>query len=477
MKFKSIIIKDDPVLGDVSLDFELDSNEIADNIVFIGENGTGKTHLLELISSFFEKNNSYINNTVREYVVILTDNEMKSVQKSLSGVVTFLKPNRCFRILHNFAEPAASGRRVRVWYMSNEGPSAIVTHEIGNSISFLSNEVVKSIFRIVYSTIDVNYIPNKIANITSSDIDVDKASTIKSSRNLATEIKQLFVDIQSSDANDLFQWCKIHPGEAPTAAVQAKRMNRFISAYSRIFGSLNYDRTQTQDGGQEVFFQKGNNSVRLDDLSSGEKQIVFRGGFLLANQQSTIGAPILIDEPEISLHPLWQKKAFDFYRKLSVASNGRQTSQVFFATHSEYVLESAFNDSDDTIIILCKEGQFSKFTKNKGASIFPTPTAAELRYKAFGIISVDLHIQLYAYIQKISKTTKIKGCDEFIMSSHSYNPKYHEKISKFKQHEYHTISTFIRNAIDHPGEGKDYTEDELRKSVDLMVSIIKESAT
>ena len=30
MKFKSIIIKDDPVLGDVSLDFELDSNEIAD---------------------------------------------------------------------------------------------------------------------------------------------------------------------------------------------------------------------------------------------------------------------------------------------------------------------------------------------------------------------------------------------------------------------------------------------------------------
>jgi len=87
-------------------------------------------------------------------------------------------------------------------------------------------------------------------------------------------------------------------------------------------------------------------------LSSGEKQIVFRGAFLLRNQQTSQGCCILIDEPEISLHPIWQGKIFNYYRKLFVSENGSQTSQLFIATHSQYVLRSALENSANTLILL-----------------------------------------------------------------------------------------------------------------------------
>jgi predicted ATP-dependent endonuclease of OLD family len=56
---------------------------------------------------------------------------------------------------------------------------------------------------------------------------------------------------------------------------------------------------------------------------------VFRGAFLLRNQQSIKGNTILIDEPEISLHPKWQAKIFEYYRKLFTDEKNKQNSQLF----------------------------------------------------------------------------------------------------------------------------------------------------
>ena len=68
-------------------------------------------------------------------------------------------------------------------------------------------------------------------------------------------------------------------------------------------------------GRKKFILKKRGRDVDIASLSSGEKQIVFRGAFLLRNQQSAKGSVILIDEPEISLHPIWQEKIYDYYRK------------------------------------------------------------------------------------------------------------------------------------------------------------------
>lgn len=79
--------------------------------------------------------------------------------------------------------------------------------------------------------------------------------------------------------------------------------------------------------------------ISLEDLSSGEKQLLrIFIDVLLAN-----GQPIIIDEPELSLHIDWQRRLLGILRRLAPAS------QIIVATHSPEILAEL---SDDKIIQL-----------------------------------------------------------------------------------------------------------------------------
>ena len=95
--------------------------------------------------------------------------------------------------------------------------------------------------------------------------------------------------------------------------------------------------------------------VKNSGFSTGEKQIVFRGSFLLKDKLSSKGALILIDEPEISLHPSWQLKILNFFKKLFIDEDGKQTSQLIIATHSPFIIHNK-NRFDDKVLILQKDG-------------------------------------------------------------------------------------------------------------------------
>ena len=66
---------------------------------------------------------------------------------------------------------------------------------------------------------------------------------------------------------------------------------------------------------------------------------------------------IIIDEPELSLHPKWQEKILSFYRNLFTNEDGKQIAQLMIATHSQYIIQSAMNkvNRDDVKIILLKK--------------------------------------------------------------------------------------------------------------------------
>jgi energy-coupling factor transporter ATP-binding protein EcfA2 len=92
--------------------------------------------------------------------------------------------------------------------------------------------------------------------------------------------------------------------------------------------------------------------MSIERLSSGEKQIVFRGGFLLKDKGVHNGSIVLIDEPEISLHPKWQLDILDFYKNV-INSEVNAKSQLFVATHSPFVIHNP-NRRNDKVIILSK---------------------------------------------------------------------------------------------------------------------------
>lgn len=102
------------------------------------------------------------------------------------------------------------------------------------------------------------------------------------------------------------------------------RMKRFINAFHSMFETKRFKAVENINGQITVIFEEYGKEMSIDKLSSGEKQIVFRGGFLLKDKKSLEGAYILIDEPEISLHPKWQLKILPFIKKLFTNDRGRQ---------------------------------------------------------------------------------------------------------------------------------------------------------
>src|SRR5699024_6385288 len=130
----------------------------------------------------------------------------------------------------------------------------------------------------------------------------------------------LLIDIQALDDADVAFAVREHPELAGKDLGVEERMPRFTSAFDRMFDGLTYSRISNQGGNKSILFRKNGIEIPIDALSSGEKQIVYRGCFLLKDVNAINGAFVFIDEPEISLHPTWQTKIMDYYK--SIFTNG-----------------------------------------------------------------------------------------------------------------------------------------------------------
>ena len=183
------------------------------------------------------------------------------------------------------------------------------------------------------------------------------------------------------------------------------------------------------------------------------------------------GGVILVDEPELSMHPKWQAKIFDFYRGLFTA-NDSQSAQMFFATHSENVIRSAARDNEVLIIILSENnGGISANKINEIA--LPSITAAEINYLAFGVRSIDYHIALYGDLQTQTGNEKIEDADSYIATQPEYDASVHGRADSYRRNHYQTLPTYIRNAIDHPDSRRRYTDDQMEVSIELLRDICR----
>lgn len=477
MKIKQIKLENNIYFGNITFDFTNENGEIMDNIILAGENGCGKTQLLNILYDFSEiSTRGTVTDEKRIFTIFLSNDEINKLQNL---TITLNPPTGEFEITQDFTVQPNTWGRIKINYFSIDENNTVITNSLGSSQLF-SNVAVKDLFKSIFSTVEINYNPQTTSSITAQELDQKTENSLRSNINLGTEIQQLFIDINTNDATDLQNWVNEHDGIVPPPEIKNVRIKRFIKAFSTVFSNLNFHRIITENNNKKVIFKKDEQDVNIASLSSGEKQIVFRGAFLLRNQQSIKGNTILIDEPEISLHPKWQSKIFDYYRNLFIDENNKQTSQLFIATHSQYVLDSALAAKDNTAIILMKRTANTVETSNISAPlILPSITAAEINYVAFNILSNDYHIELYGYLQQkvalsLGKVScSVKECDTYITQQPQYIVALHEKPSNHNATLYSSLTTYIRNAIDHPDPSRTFTEDELRCSIQLLIDLCR----
>lgn len=350
MRIKKIKIYNNTILGNLDISFMDDSKNTKNQIFLAGENGCGKTTLLEIIYDFVSGTgiNRKVSNEVNEFTIEFSDEEVNILKSSIELGYNFEglanQSDVIFKVDYSRKWAGSSG----IEYRNDSGE---VVRRKNTNLMF--NENIRSVLRGVYSTAEINFIADNINYVTSKNLDNDITS-IRQSSNLATEISQLLVDIKALDDSDLSDWVSENPGIIPPEDIKEIRIKRFKKAFDYMFEGKKFKGVKNIEGKKEIIFEENGVEVPINKLSSGEKQIVFRGGFLLKDSNKVKGAVILIDEPELSLHPKWQMKISEFFRKIFEDDKGNQTSQIFISTHSPFILHNK-NRINDKVVVLKKD--------------------------------------------------------------------------------------------------------------------------
>ncbi|ELC6413590.1 ATP-binding protein [Enterobacter hormaechei] len=449
MKLRKIKWNNHTVLGNLFLDFvNSQTNKPYNTILLAGENGTGKSTILDEISQVL----NYGSHDGFDYIEYqIGDNIFKTsklIDRNNYG---------------NFFQISDENNNIKQIRYDKSYSSELIN----------SDEQDLRRYGCVYSRARSDYKTQPIISTTISEL--DKITHDVDVLDDFTSLKQLIVDVVNQDSSDYVE-TNIVLGNNPQpwdVFYPTSKLFRFKNAFDAFFDKMKYEKVADKDGEKSILFSKNGKSIPIDKLSTGEKQVVFRGIFLLRNTNALDGAVIMIDEPELSMHPKWEKKILSYYQSLFFKSN-QQTAQIIFATHSDHVLKEALANTTDNIVVTLVEKNGTIECRNIDApTVLPSITSAETNYFAFDVVSNDYHIELYGWLQDKENLNSVKRCDDFIKNHSNYDPLKHAKLSNHLTTTYETLCTYIRNAIHHPDSGNKFTESELRTSIEFLIDICK----
>jgi predicted ATPase len=120
-----------------------------------------------------------------------------------------------------------------------------------------------------------------------------------------------------------------------------------------------------------------NSNMNFESLSSGEKNLLFITLNILANAKNN--SLILIDEPEVSLHPNWQIKYNVHLKKIL---KDFKNIHIFMATHSHFMV-SGLERTEADIFAINKDKSMQRFEEETY-----TWSAENILYNIFGVRTV-----------------------------------------------------------------------------------------
>ena len=427
-------------LPDLHLDFKNNKGDAANTVIFIGENGSKKTTVLNNISRFLDS---------------VSMDDVSLVKYVLDGKEHILSSQEKKEYMSNSEENMSET------YYVPDGELDYYTERNRLPYDDIRNMTY------IFSQAGAGFSTHEVTVITDEENEENSTSY--------ADVKQCFVDLYQKAMVDAFNVMRKDNSFNFAEFFKSTELGRLQNAIDYIFkGKIKFDRTERiYDNTYAVCFTKDGNEIALENLSSGEQQIIFRGMNILKQELITQDNLrfVFIDEPELSLHPRWEKRILQFYRKLFTDNrSGKQTAQIFIATHSERIVEEAVNNPEDIkVIILDKKKDGHVIQKSMNRRALNAITGAEVNYLAFGTYSKDyfLHLfgELHMHLLSENPRCNIKNVDNFLRAHHLFE---NDLIRNDDVRDYSTLPVYIRNAIDHPESGRTYTYEELVKATEFL---------
>lgn len=448
--------------------------------IFIGENNSGKSTVLEAID--------FIRNSTKKDLNVI-HHKSETGDFAQEAIVELEFTGEVVNVIDTFAQANKIEPFRQVIYQCEQGKNYFKISRSTSEIKTLKtwdkdngsftntgglDGTIKKLFETNFIWADTN--PNDEAAFGAStlcgtllkEIAAEHAKTDE-----FIEFEEKFHQIFNSQTSELRQ--KI-------AVIEDKLNSIFTSQFGEASLNFQFDTPKIEsffkgssilidDGIQVKMDEKGNGmqrSVALALLQIYAEEIAFD-----QEKQSSRPFYLFIDEPEICLHPMGQMKLFDALLEIS------RHRQVFVTTHSPYFLNSRYLDKVG-IFIFKKENHKNVISKANMDYFFPwSPTWGEINYKAYNLPTIDLHNELYGYLQEKSGKHNEKDFESWLeIQSCPKDKSWIKEINGTARPSYSvTLMTFIRNHIHHPEnttmQGIPYTGDELQLSIDEMIRVLK----
>lgn len=206
--------------------------------------------------------------------------------------------------------------------------------------------------------------------------------------------------------------------------------------------------------------QDNNMQIGLSDLGSGYEMMFSLIYSYYLSKQNGKSLIILIDEPELHLHPMLQEKFVNFLLEIS------KNSQIIITTHSPLLIKQFSYNEKVKNIILYKDRTVKNFAERKLTYI----SCNETNYLAFNLPTEEYHNELYEELKfKYAEDLTIKRFDnEFFVQLKKEKAEYPEKGKENSV----SLHTYIRNQIHHRKENGTPDKGVLRKSIEIMRSYL-----
>ena len=320
MKIKNLHIEEYNGLENLDINFESEG-KVLDLVVLAGINGSGKTRVLESIRYWFEMFRSKVVNvelfyekSEREVLENLMNSEgLTETEKELQKDIEFTD---CLRNIKFYNDDCKNNK------FENKN-SKIISRSI---------EKLKIFPKLIYVPTEINF------------EEIKKAQT-----NLKKEYSFINI-VDSYEIKDIPSYIatrisKVANEEENLTMGQVRK--KVFAEINGIFEILELDvklsEISKDENSMPIFTDSSGKKFGINELSSGEKQLFLRT--LAIKMLEPENSIIMIDEPELSLHPKWQQKIVDVYKKIG------KNNQIILATHSPHILGSV---EKENIILLIK---------------------------------------------------------------------------------------------------------------------------
>ena len=309
MKIEKVHIKSVKGIKDLELSFKKD-DKILDLIVLAGVNGSGKTTILEAIKDFFYNKYLNFNGPKKSNVnldIFFEDFEKKQIEEAEKSSIDNYehKLQDFFSALQSYEYNRKNNGEYYSYLIAKffENPPKIIYVPAENKFEEIQT----------YSTtLSKEY---KFINTINSNVIRDIPSYIATRRNYLATIEE---DLTMKEIT-----------------------NKVVNEINGIFDILELDVKlkgfSKNEKTMPVFENSAGEEFDINDLSSGEKQLFLRT--LSIKMLEPKNSIILIDEPELSLHPKWQQRIIEVYKKIG------ENNQIIVATHSPHILGSVSNEN------------------------------------------------------------------------------------------------------------------------------------